>query len=103
MQENGTSIIRQDEPNADYTYLSCVRSRRLIALRWRSGVVRNAKGQPLPGAFVDVWHDSTDGLYDRRVSSHSNLSSETCAVRIRASPSTTAEAASRRTARAATA
>jgi len=50
VQPNGTSIIRQDEPNADYTYLS--------------GVVRDAKGKPIKGATVDIWHDAPDGLYD---------------------------------------
>ena len=48
VQPNGTSIIRRDEPNADYTYLS--------------GVVRDAKGKPLKGATVDIWHDAPNGL-----------------------------------------
>lgn len=47
---NGENIIRQDEPNAPYTYLH--------------GTIYDADGKPLPNALVDVWHDAPDGLYD---------------------------------------
>lgn len=49
-QENDTSIIRQDEAGAPYTYLS--------------GRVFGADGKPLEGAQIGIWHDAPDGLYD---------------------------------------
>lgn len=50
VQENGTTIIRQDEPNAPYTHLY--------------GTIYDGDGKPLPNALVDIWHDAPDGLYD---------------------------------------
>lgn len=50
LQPNGTSIVRQEEPNAEYTYLH--------------GTIYDREGKPIPGAFIDVWHDAPDGLYD---------------------------------------
>lgn len=44
IQPNGTTIIRQDEPDAPYTHLS--------------GVIHGADGEPLAGAIVDIWHDA---------------------------------------------
>ncbi|KAM0786398.1 hypothetical protein ACM66B_001865 [Microbotryomycetes sp. NB124-2] len=49
-QPNGTSIIRQKEPNAPYTHLF--------------GTVTGSDGKPLKGAIVDIWHDAPDGFYD---------------------------------------
>ena len=49
-QENNTSIIRQPEEGAPYTYLS--------------GQVFGSDGKSLAGAILDVWHDAPDGLYD---------------------------------------
>ncbi|KAL7003919.1 Catechol dioxygenase N terminus [Cystobasidiomycetes sp. EMM_F5] len=50
VQPNGTTIVRQDEPGAPYTYLH--------------GTVYGFDGKPLSGALVDIWHDAPDGLYD---------------------------------------
>lgn len=48
IQPNGTTIVRQFEPNADYTRLF--------------GRVFDAEGHPIKGATVDIWHDvSTTG------------------------------------------
>ncbi|EKD02511.1 catechol 1,2-dioxygenase 1 [Trichosporon asahii var. asahii CBS 8904] len=49
-QPNGTTIIRQDEPDAPYTHLY--------------GTIYDGDGKPLPNAVVDIWHDAPDGLYD---------------------------------------
>lgn len=49
-QANGTTIIRQDEPDAPYTHLH--------------GTIYDGDGKPLPNAVVDIWHDAPDGLYD---------------------------------------
>jgi len=49
-QPNDTTIIRQDEKDADYVYLT--------------GTVHDQDGKPLAGAILDVWHDAPDGLYD---------------------------------------
>lgn len=49
-QENGTTIIRQFEEGAPYTHLY--------------GTIYDHEGKPLPNAFVDIWHDAPDGLYD---------------------------------------
>lgn len=54
VQPNGTSIVRQDEPNAEYTYLH--------------GTIYDDEGKPIPEALVDVWHDAPDGLYDSQSS-----------------------------------
>jgi hypothetical protein len=51
VQENGTSIIRQDEGDAPYTHLF--------------GVIHDAEGKPLPNAIVDIWHDAVSP--DRRL------------------------------------
>ncbi|KAI5476759.1 catechol 1,2-dioxygenase [Pseudohyphozyma bogoriensis] len=50
VQPNGTSIIRQPEPEAEFSHVY--------------GTVLNSAGKPIKGAIVDVWHDAPDGLYD---------------------------------------
>ncbi|CAD6584171.1 MAG: hypothetical protein CYPHOPRED_002631 [Cyphobasidiales sp. Tagirdzhanova-0007] len=50
VQENGTTIIRQEEAGAQYTHLF--------------GKVCGEDGKPLVNAIVDIWHDAPDGLYD---------------------------------------
>ncbi|GAA6028548.1 hypothetical protein JCM8097_007275 [Rhodosporidiobolus ruineniae] len=50
VQPNGTSIIRQKEPGAPYT--------------WLHGRILDSTGQPIKGALLDVWHDAPDGFYD---------------------------------------
>lgn len=47
IQPNGTTIVRQEEPDAPYTHLF--------------GVIHGADGKPLAGAVVDVWHDAVSG------------------------------------------
>jgi len=44
IQDNGTTIVRQDEGDAPYTHLF--------------GVIHDADGKPLPEAVVDIWHDA---------------------------------------------
>lgn len=50
VQPNGTSIVRQVEPNAEYTYLH--------------GTIYGHDGKPIPKAVIDIWHDAPDGFYD---------------------------------------
>ena len=50
VQPNGTSIVRQDEPDGEYTYLH--------------GTIYDHEGNPISGATIDVWHDAPDGFYD---------------------------------------
>lgn len=49
IQEMDTSIIRQHEPEGEYTHLY--------------GTVYDKGGEPLKDAVLDVWHDAPDGLY----------------------------------------
>jgi catechol 1,2-dioxygenase len=51
IQPNGTTIIRQEEPDAPYTHLY--------------GTIHGADGKPLPNAIVDVWHDAVSPLFLR--------------------------------------
>jgi len=48
---NGASIIRKDV-GGETAYMY--------------GVVRNAKGQPIEGAELDVWHTAPNGLYEQQ-------------------------------------
>jgi catechol 1,2-dioxygenase len=43
VQPNGTSIIREAEPEAEFTHLF--------------GKVLDSAGKPIKGALVDIWHD----------------------------------------------
>lgn len=55
IQPNGTTIIRQDEPNAPYTHLF--------------GVIHDSEGKPLPNAVVDIWHDAVSSYLNTSLSS----------------------------------
>ncbi|GAA6019108.1 hypothetical protein JCM11491_002849 [Sporobolomyces phaffii] len=50
IEPNGSSIVRMKEPGAPFVHLF--------------GTVTGSDGEPLKGAFVDVWHDAPDGFYD---------------------------------------
>ena len=49
--ENGGSIVRSPTPGAPLFF---------------TGHVRDTEGQPIVGADVDVWHASTEGLYENQ-------------------------------------
>jgi catechol 1,2-dioxygenase len=56
--ENGGSIVRSPTPGPE-----------LFVDAW----IKDAKGNPVPGAEIDVWHSSTEGLYENQDPSQADM------------------------------